>query len=45
MNFIKGALFTIWEPDFLEEDDFWLEFAEKLGQVESVSPDSFNIEG
>ena len=45
MNLAESALLTIWEPNFLEKDYFWFEFAKKLAQVSCVSPSAFNVEG
>ena len=42
---VQSSLFTVWEPDFLKEDNFGLGVAQEVREIVSVPLEAFYVEG
>ena len=45
MIVVQSTLIRVWEPDFLQEDNFWLGVAEEMREIMLVPLEAFKIEG
>jgi hypothetical protein len=45
MIVVQSSLFTVWEPDFLQEDNCGFGVAQEVREIVSVSLEAFYVEG